>query len=170
MPRSFNQRRFRGFHSVANDSFIIVFKTFSEPSASPINMSAHSLSSTSILVQWGEVPDTDKNGIILSYTVNYQATPEGSLLQSHVVSPSIREVTLTGLDKNTEYKIEVFANTSKGGGPKSEPISVQTDEDSKYIIVQVTAANFMGLATDALCRFAILARLHVCEACASRTP
>ena len=39
---------------------------------------------------------------------------------------------------NTEYKIEVFANTSKGGGMKSEPFTVQTDEDSKYIIAEVT--------------------------------
>ena len=103
------------------------------------------------------MPDTDKNGIIQSYTVNYQATPEGNPQQNQVVNASTREVTLTGLKKNTEYKIEVFANTSKGGGEKSEPpITEQTDEDSKYTIAQVTAAALMGLATDAFCRFAIL--------------
>ena len=96
------------------------------------------------------MPDTDKNGIILSYTVNYQATPEGNPQQKQVVNASTREVTLTGLKKNTEYKIEVFANTSKGGGKKSEPpITVHTNEDSKYTIAQVAAAAFMGLATDA---------------------
>ena len=84
------------------------------------------------------MPDTDKNGIILSYTVNYQATPEGNPQQNQVVNASTREVTLTGLKKNTGYKIEVFANTSKGGGMKSEPFTVQTDEDSKYIIAEVT--------------------------------
>lgn len=117
-------------------------KKFSEPNAAPINVRARNLSSTSILVQWGEVPDTDKNGIILSYTVNYQATPEGSLQQSQVVnaSNSTREVTLTRLHKNTEYKIMLFANTSKGGGNESEPVTVKTDEDSKYTIAQVTAA------------------------------
>ena len=156
-PRSFNQRRFSGCPSDANNSFIIFLKPFSGPSAPPVNVSARNLSSTSILVQWGEVPDTDKNGIILSYTVNYKATPEGSLQQKQVVNASTREVTLTGLKKNTEYKIEVFANTSKGGGKKSEPpITVQTNEDSKYTIAQVAAAAFMGLATDAFCRFAIL--------------
>ena len=84
------------------------------------------------------MPDTDKNGIILSYTVNYKANPEGNPQQNQVVNASTREVTLTGLKKNTEYKIEVFANTSKGGGMKSEPFTVQTDEDSKYIIAEVT--------------------------------
>ena len=84
------------------------------------------------------MPDTDKNGIILSYTVNYKANPEGNPQQNQVVNAATREVTLTGLKKNTEYKIEVFANTSKGGGMKSEPFTVQTDEDSKYIIAEVT--------------------------------
>ena len=86
------------------------------------------------------MPDTDKNGIILSYTVNYEANPEVSLQQSQVVNASTREVTLTGLDKNTEYKIRLFANTSKGGGSESEPVTIKTDEDSKYTIAQVTAA------------------------------
>ena len=106
------------------------------------------------MVQWGEVPDTDKNGIILSYTVNYQATPEGSLQQNQVANASTREVTLTRLKKNTGYKIEVFTNTSKGGGKKSEPpITVHTNEDSKYTIAQVAAAALMGLATDAFIGF-----------------
>ena len=100
------------------------------------------------MVQWGEVPDTDKNGIILSYTVNYKVTPEGNLQQSQVVNASAREVTLTGLNKNTKYEIQVFANTSKGGGKKSEPITVQTDEDSKYTTAEVTAAAFIGRATN----------------------
>ena len=125
VPRSFSQRRFSGCLSDANYSFI---KNFSEPSAAQINVRARNLSSTSILVQWGEVPDTYKNGIILSYTVNYKANPEGSLQRSQVVNASIREVTLTGLDKNTAYEIEMFANTSKGGGNESEPVTVKMDE------------------------------------------
>ena len=102
------------------------------------------------------MPDTDKNGIILSYTVNYNVTLEGNIQQSQVVNASTREVTLRGLNKNTKYEIQVFADTSKGGGKKSEPITVQTDEDSEYTIAQVAAAAFMGLATDAFSRFAIL--------------
>ena len=153
-PRSFNQRRFSGCPSDAYNSFIIFLKPFSGPSAPPVNVSARNLSSTSILVQWGEVPDTDKNGIILSYTVNYQATLEGNPQQKQVVNASTREVTLTGLKKNTGYKIEVFANTSKGGGKKSEPpITVHTNEDSKYTIAQVAAAALMGPATNAFIGF-----------------
>ena len=151
-PRSFNQRRFSGCPSDAYNSFIIFLKPFSGPSAPPVNVSARNLSSTSILVQWGEVPDTDKNGIILSYTVNYQATAEGNPQQKQVVNASTREVTLTRLKKNTGYKIEVFANTSKGGGKKSEPpITVNTNEDSKYTIAQV----YMEPSTDGKLRLAL---------------
>ena len=103
------------------------------------------------------MPDTDKKGIILSYTVNYKATPEGNPQLNQIVNASTREVTLTGLVKNTEYKIAVFANTSKGGGMKSEPFTVQTDEDSKYtIILQWLLSGYCCSFTDALCRFAIL--------------
>ena len=92
------------------------------------------------------MPDTDKKGIILSYTVNYQATPEGNPQQNQVVDASTREVTLTRLKKNTVYKIEVFANTSKGGGKKSEPpITVQTDKDSKYTFAEVTVKLLLQL-------------------------
>ena len=91
------------------------------------------------------MPDTDKNGIILSYTVNYKVTSEGNPQQNQVVNAPTREVTLRGLKKNTEYKIEVFANTSKGGGMKSEPFTVQTDEDSKYTIAEVTVRLLLQL-------------------------
>ena len=40
----------------------------------------------------------------------------------------------------------MFANTSKGGGKKSEPpITVQTDEDSKYTIAEVTVRLLLQL-------------------------
>ena len=91
------------------------------------------------------MPDTDKNGILLSYTVNYKVTPEGNPQQNQVVNASTREVTLRGLKKNTKYKIEVFANTSKGGGMKSEPFTVQTDEDSKYTVAEVTVRLLLQL-------------------------
>ena len=109
------------------------------------------------------MPDTDKNGIILSYTVNYQATPEGNSQENQVVNASTREVTLTGLKKNTQYKIEVFANTSKGGGKKSEPpTTVQTDEDSKYTIAEVTVRLLLQLHRRSLqvCNIAQISEIY----------
>ena len=102
----------------------------SEPNAPPSNVKALNTSSTSILVQWGDVPPADQNGIILRYTVTYKALPDGSQ-QTKVVDAPTTETTLTGINEFTNYSITVFASTVKGDGNASVPIIVITDEDSK---------------------------------------
>ena len=97
-------------------------------------MQGHNTSSTSILVQWGDVPSADQNGIILSYTVGYTALPGGSE-QTKVVNAPATDTTLTRLNEFTNYSITVLASTSKGGGNISEPIIVITDEDSKLAVM-----------------------------------
>ena len=83
------------------------------------------------MVQWGEVPEPDQNGRIQRYTVTYKALTGGNLEKGEVNTPT-RQVTLTGLNKYTNYSITVFASTAKGGGNISNPIIVITDEDSKF--------------------------------------
>ena len=83
-----------------------------EPNAPPFNVQGHSTSSTSVLVQWNNVPAADINGVILSYTVTYEALPDGSP-QTKVVSAPKAQVTLTGLNEYTNYSIIVFASTEK---------------------------------------------------------
>ena len=87
-------------------------------------------SSTSILVQWGDVPAADQNGIILSYTVTYKALP-GCTPKTEVFIAPTTGVTLTDVNEFTNYSITVFTSTVKGAGNDSEPIIVITDEDSK---------------------------------------
>ena len=84
------------------------------------------------MVQWGDVPAADQNGIILSYTVTYKALPGGTPKTKVVIAPTT-EVTLTDLNEFTNYSIIVFASTVKGDGNGSEPIIVITDEDSKLL-------------------------------------
>ena len=107
--------------------------SLSGPSAPPTLVQGYNTSSTSIFVSWGVVPVLDQNGVILSYTVTYEALPPspGSKLTKTVnaLNPSI---TLEDLNEFTDYNITVFASTVKGGGNISAPITVRTDEDSKY--------------------------------------
>ena len=112
------------------------FSLFTEPNAPPVNVRGHNTSSTSILVQWGEVPAADQNGIILSYTVTYKALPNGNEQSENVTAPTT-QATLTGLNEYTNYSISVFASTAKGAGNASAPIMVITDEDSKYNVTYV---------------------------------
>ena len=95
-------------------------------------MRGQSTNSTSILVQWDEVPAADKNGIITSYTITYQ-----SLTQNHDGSVRVdylyHHIRLTGLKEYVNYSITVFASTVKGDGPASNPIIITTDQpQSKY--------------------------------------
>ena len=101
------------------------------PNAPPSNVQGFITSSTSILVEWGDVPAADQNGIILSYTVTYWILPGGST-QTKVVNAPTTEATLMRLKEHTNYTITVFASTVKGGGNASEPITRRTDEDSEF--------------------------------------
>ena len=107
---------------------------FTEPNAAPFNVQGENTSSTTILVQWSNVPTADQNGVILSYTVTYNALPDGSPQTKEVSAPTT-QVTLRGLNEYTNYSITVFASTIKGNGNASLPIFVITDDDSKFNIV-----------------------------------
>ena len=104
---------------------------FIAPSAAPVSLQGHSASSTSILITWGQVPVSDRNGVILSYTVSYNEVSGGSE-QTKIVDALKYQTTLTSLNKYTNYTITVVAATSKGNGVVSAPIIVITDEDSEY--------------------------------------
>ena len=107
------------------------FRFITGPNASPSYVQGHNTSSTSILVQWREVPEADQNGVILSYTVTYKALLDGSP-QTKIVSAPTTQVTLTGLNEYTNYSITVFASTIRGGGLVSDPTFVVTAQDSKF--------------------------------------
>ena len=116
------------------------------PSAPPSDVTGHNENSTSIFVQWDQVPAADQNGRILSYTVTYRALPSESSQTKNVIAPA-NQTTLTGLNEYTNYSITVFASTSKGGGNPSTPIVVITDEDSKFVIFVFSNVLFSILRT-----------------------
>ena len=115
-----------------------------EPNAPPSDVQGHNITSTSIQVQWGNVPAADQNGIILRYTVTYKASRDGSPLTKEVSAPTM-QAKLTGLNEYTNYSITVFATTVKGNGNISAPIIVITDENSKFTItLSVSVAQKIG--------------------------
>ncbi|XP_073259128.1 receptor-type tyrosine-protein phosphatase delta-like [Porites lutea] len=110
-------------------SLLITTTTDEEvPNAPPANITGNNITSTSIFVQWHEVPADNQNGIIVNYTITYTEVPSGNSRKEIVIAPSTN-VTLTGLKIFTNYSITVFASTAKGDGNRSEPIIVITDED-----------------------------------------
>ena len=100
------------------------------PGAAPSNVRANFTSSTSILVEWDEVPKDKRHGIIQYYTVIWKRV-EKEQGSEHRVVASVQQYELTNLIKYTEYSIQVLAATRIGKGPESNPIVTRTDEDSK---------------------------------------
>ena len=98
-----------------------------------MNVVGQSISSTSILLTWDEVPAADQNGIITSYNISYHSLTENHS-DSIRVDYAVRRLNLTGLKEFVNYSITVFASTAIGDGPASIPIFVRVDEDSKCFL------------------------------------
>ena len=119
------------WHIIVNViSFFILPRLFIGPGAPPQNVTGYNTSSTSINVTWNEVPEDKQHGDIIRYTVMYNKTTN-VFNKSEVTQISEKIVELKGLDKYTIYDIKVLAATKIGDGPASDPIKVQTDEDSE---------------------------------------
>uniref|UniRef100_A0A8C1ZRP7 Sidekick cell adhesion molecule 2a n=1 Tax=Cyprinus carpio TaxID=7962 RepID=A0A8C1ZRP7_CYPCA len=103
----------------------------SVPSSGPANVSAFATTSSSVLVRWGEVPETDRNGLILGYKVVYKDKDAESALRFWTVEGNTTySVQLTGLGKYVLYEIQVLAFTRIGDGmPSSPPIFERTLDD-----------------------------------------
>ena len=112
-------------------SFSILPRLYIGPGAPPQNVQGYNTSSTSIRVTWKEVPEDKQHGDIISYTVMYKRTTNVTYKSVEVTPISGKFAELNGLDEYTFYDIKVLAATNVGNGPASNPIKVQTDEDSE---------------------------------------
>lgn len=113
------------------DTILLSILLCSVPGAAPQNVRGHNTSSTSILVTWDEVPANKQHGSIRYYTVIYKETQGGAKMSKRVDSPK-RKIELTELKRYAKYSIQVSAATVKGDGPASVPITVSTEQGSKY--------------------------------------
>ncbi|XP_056263637.1 protein sidekick-2 isoform X3 [Pseudoliparis swirei] len=94
----------------------------SVPSSGPTNVSAFATTSSSILVRWGEVPETDRNGLILGYKVVYKEKDSDTAPNFwEVEGNTTHTVQLSGLGKYVLYEIQVLAFTRIGDGRSSSP-------------------------------------------------
>ncbi|KAG8182396.1 hypothetical protein JTE90_018287, partial [Oedothorax gibbosus] len=99
------------------------------PSSGPSDVKINATSSTTIVVNWNEVPKIHQNGIIEGYKVHYGA--KNVPFQSKTIeSNSTFTTTLTELRKYSLYSVQVLAFSRIGDGVLSvPPISVRTFED-----------------------------------------
>ncbi|XP_058845794.1 protein sidekick-2-like isoform X4 [Acipenser ruthenus] len=103
----------------------------SVPSSGPTNISAFATTSSSILVRWSEVPEPDRNGLVLGYKVVYKEKDSDSALQFWTAEGNAtHSLLLSDLGKYVLYEIKVLAFTRIGDGvPSNPPILERTLDD-----------------------------------------
>ena len=100
------------------------------PSSGPHSVQVRSTSSTTIVVDWDDVAEYDRNGIIQGFKVRYAILKNGNVAQFKLIeSNSSRTATLTELKKYTRYQISVCAFTHVGDGVYSMPVMAETFQD-----------------------------------------
>ena len=90
-------------------------------------------SSFSLRIDWNDVADLYRHGVILGYNIQYKSTED--VVWHTIVNggPNNRTVEINGLTNYTLYDIKVSAFNSKGSGPEGG-IQIKTEEASKPFI------------------------------------
>ena len=97
------------------------------PSAPPSSLDVCVVNSSTITVEWGEVPCIHQNGVITGYSVRYQVVGgpnTGTMV--NITGGSISKTTISNLDSSTNYSIQVAAKSSAGTGEYSSSVFVET--------------------------------------------
>ncbi|CAH3116195.1 unnamed protein product [Pocillopora meandrina] len=101
------------------------------PSQAPTKFSVSASSSTSITASWLLPPVNSRHGIIKGFKLFYKRKGSyDSATSLNIRGGATQSKIVTGLDKYTEYELQVLAFTSAGDGPKSPSQVVRTREDA----------------------------------------
>ncbi|CAK9251217.1 unnamed protein product, partial [Sphagnum jensenii] len=100
------------------------------PSSGPDSVVVKATSSTTIVVDWGEMTKVDRNGILQGFKVKYTSFKSSDSTQYKIIeSNQTRTTTLTELKKYTTYRISVCGFTHAGDGVYSTSLTEQTFQD-----------------------------------------
>ena len=100
------------------------------PSAPSTSVGTSYITSSTIVLQWGPVDCIHRNGDITGYSVRYGVQGSGSTQTMSVTGGDTREATISRLESDSTYAIEVAGENSAGIGVYSDPLVVDTP-DSK---------------------------------------
>nr|XP_042911062.1 Down syndrome cell adhesion molecule-like [Parasteatoda tepidariorum] len=114
------------------------------PGAAPIKVRAIPTSSQSIKVSW-KPPTTElQHGLLKGYYVGYKIadTPDTFVYKTLEIGEGFKEEChVTGLRRNTKYSVVVQAFNSKGAGPPSDDVVVQTLENDPPLTPPLTVMD-----------------------------
>uniref|UniRef100_A0A8C9AGX6 Cell adhesion molecule DSCAM n=1 Tax=Prolemur simus TaxID=1328070 RepID=A0A8C9AGX6_PROSS len=119
------------------------------PSYPPENVQAIATSPESISISWSTLSKEALNGILQGFRVIYWANlMDGELGEIKNVTTTQPSLELDGLEKYTNYSIQVLAFTRAGDGVRSEQIFTRTKEDGEkwqgWVESSASALNTKG--------------------------
>uniref|UniRef100_T1J582 Down syndrome cell adhesion molecule n=1 Tax=Strigamia maritima TaxID=126957 RepID=T1J582_STRMM len=102
------------------------------PDKPPSDVQCTTVSAQSLHVGWESPPNAALNGVLQGYKVLYApANDWNDVGNKETKITTALKTTLHGLERNTNYSIQVLAFTRVGDGVKSESVYCQTNEDGK---------------------------------------
>ncbi|XP_029107389.1 Down syndrome cell adhesion molecule-like protein 1 homolog isoform X2 [Scleropages formosus] len=100
------------------------------PSQPPQNVRAISVTSDEAVITWSEPPRMTLNGVLKGYRVVYWSLfPDGEWGEMQNITTTREQVELKGLEKFTNYSVQVLAYTQAGDGVRSNVLYIETRED-----------------------------------------
>uniref|UniRef100_A0A4W4FCD7 Cell adhesion molecule DSCAM n=1 Tax=Electrophorus electricus TaxID=8005 RepID=A0A4W4FCD7_ELEEL len=100
------------------------------PSRAPENVAATATSPETISLSWSTPAREALNGVLQGFRVIYWANlPDGELGEIRNITTLRSPLELDGLEKYTNYSVQVLAFTRAGDGVRSEQIYIRTKED-----------------------------------------
>uniref|UniRef100_A0A7N8X9M7 Down syndrome cell adhesion molecule-like protein 1 homolog n=1 Tax=Mastacembelus armatus TaxID=205130 RepID=A0A7N8X9M7_9TELE len=100
------------------------------PSEPPQNVRAISVTSDEAVITWAEPPRLTLHGVLKGYRVVFWSLfPDGEWGEMQNITTIREQVELRGLEKFTNYSIQVLAYTQAGDGVRSNVLYIQTRED-----------------------------------------
>ena len=102
-----------------------------------MNLKGNYINSTAIKIEWGLVPEEDRNGIIRRYIINYRSKGDLSEWQEITVDHPVLTLQIGTLQYYTVYEFKLAAETTVGRGPFSNVTNIRTDADGKRIYFDV---------------------------------
>ena len=113
-----------------------------------MNVTAQNVSSTGINVTWQPIEENVQYGIILGYRIRYKKEASAAassrrkrrsieIPETELLGGNNLTWILEGLEKFTNYCVQVWGFNRKGDGNTSDSICVMTDEDGKRKIISL---------------------------------
>ena len=99
-------------------------------------MALTDVTSSTITVQWGEVPCIHQNGDITGYSVQYEVMGSGNTMTMPVDGAATTQTTIGDLMSSTTYSIQVAAVNSEGTGVYSDPEMSETFPSRPVVLNQ----------------------------------